>query len=81
MSATDERGVDVKDCENLLWQFIGALDVADATDADKKPIVSDYARRIVATLGDECEIETYHRCKCCGFAFEVMNVCPNCGKW
>jgi len=44
-------GVDVKDCENLLWEFIGALDVADATDADKKPIVSDCARRIAATLG------------------------------
>ena len=48
-------GVDVKDCENLLWEFIGALDVADATDADKKPIVSDYARRIAATLGSERE--------------------------
>lgn len=48
-------GVDAKDCENLLWEFIGALDVADATDADKKPIVSDYARHIAATLGSERE--------------------------
>lgn len=45
-------GGDVKDCENLLWEFIGALDVADTTDADKKPIVSDYARHIAATLGN-----------------------------
>lgn len=48
-------GVDVKDCESLLWEFIGALDVADATDADKKPIVSDYARHIASTLGSERE--------------------------
>lgn len=71
-------GVDVKDCENLLWEFIGALDVADATDADKKPIVSDYARRIAATLGNGTyEME-------CGGQFrwdevEPPSHCPNCG--
>lgn len=47
-------GSDVKDCENLLWEFIGALDVADATDADKKPIVSNYARHIAAALENKC---------------------------
>lgn len=50
-------GSDVKDCENLLWEFVGALDVADTTDADKRPIVSDYARHIAATLGrGECKV-------------------------
>lgn len=56
-------GGGVKDCENLLWEFIGALDVADTTDADKKPIVSDYARHIAATLGTEINGDTsdgYH---------------------
>ena len=43
-SSSDE----VKICENLLWGFIGALDVAEANDADKKPVVSEYARHIIA---------------------------------
>ena len=38
------------------------------------------ADELNATLGGECEIETYRRCKQCGFLFEVMNVCPNCGN-
>ena len=44
-------GSGTKGCENLLWELVGALDVADATDASKKPIVAEYARRIAATLG------------------------------
>jgi len=41
-------GSDTKECENLLWELVGALDIADATDASKKPIVTEYARRIAA---------------------------------
>jgi hypothetical protein len=41
-------GGDTKGCENLLWELVGALDIADATDASKKPIVTEYARRIAA---------------------------------
>ena len=44
-------GSDTKGCENLLWELVGALDVADATNASKKPIVTEHARRIAATLG------------------------------
>lgn len=47
----------VKDCEDLLWEFVGALDFADAFDTDKKPIVSDYARCIVAMLDGKREAE------------------------
>ena len=46
-------GSDTKGCENLLWELVGALDVADASDADKKPIVAEYARRIATTLGSD----------------------------
>ena len=44
-------GSDTKGYENLLWELVGALDVADATDASKKPIVAEYAMRIASTLG------------------------------
>lgn len=44
-------GSDTKGCENLLWELVGALDVVDATDASKKPIIAEYARRIAAPLG------------------------------
>lgn len=44
-------GSNTKGCENLLWELVGALDVVDATDASKKPIIAEYARRIAATLG------------------------------
>ena len=50
-------GSDTKGCESLLWELVGALDVADATDASKKPIVTEYARRIAATLGSTLTAE------------------------
>lgn len=51
----DELEIDTKGCESLLWEMVGALDVADAADAKKKPIVAEYARLIVATLGSDRE--------------------------
>lgn len=46
-------GSNTKECENLFWELVGALDVAYATDASEKPIIREYARRIAATLGEE----------------------------
>ena len=87
------RCVMISETESLLWELVGALDVADATEADKKPIVAEYARRIPVTLGigtcrnqwewnsGFCCSECFYTVQFVGkFVSKPFKYCPNCRK-